>query len=120
MLYGLLADALVLVHVAFVIFVTLGGLLVWKRHRLAWVHLPAVAWGVWIEWSGGDLSTDATGKLAPRRERRRNLPRGLHPTLRAAGSLSSRTHPRHPDRARRAGARDQRGRVLVCMEEDQD
>ena len=23
---------------------------------------------------GGDLSTDATGKLAPRRERRRNLP----------------------------------------------
>ncbi len=53
MFYGLLADALVLVHVTFVLFVTLGGLLVWKWHRLAWVHLPAVAWGVWIEWSGG-------------------------------------------------------------------
>ena len=51
-MYGLLADAVVLMHLAFVIFVTLGGLLVWKWHRLAWVHLPAVVWGVWIEWSG--------------------------------------------------------------------
>ena len=51
-MYNLLADAVVLVHLAFVIFVTLGGLLVWKWHRLAWVHLPAVVWGVGIEWSG--------------------------------------------------------------------
>ena len=50
--YSLLADAVVLVHLAFVIFVTVGGLLVWRWRRLAWVHLPALAWGVWIEWWG--------------------------------------------------------------------
>ena len=55
MLYGWLADALVLVHVAFVIFVTLGGLLVWKRHRLAWVHLPAVAWVSGSNGRGGSV-----------------------------------------------------------------
>jgi hypothetical protein len=31
----------------------LGGLLVLRWPRLAGLHLPAVAWGVWIEWSGG-------------------------------------------------------------------
>ena len=53
MWYGLLADAVVLVHVAFVAFVLLGGLLVWRWRRAAWVHLPAVVWGVGIEWAGG-------------------------------------------------------------------
>lgn len=47
------ADALVVVHLAFVGFVLLGALLVARRPRWAWVHLPAAAWGVWIELSGG-------------------------------------------------------------------
>jgi hypothetical protein len=51
--YGLLANLAVLVHAAFVVFVVAGGLLVWRVPRVAWVHLPAVAWGVMIEWSGG-------------------------------------------------------------------
>lgn len=50
---GILAGAVVALHLAFVLFVALGGLLVWRWRRLAWAHLPAVAWGVWIELSGG-------------------------------------------------------------------
>ncbi len=52
MLYRLLADAVVLLHLSFVAFVMLGGFLVLRRPRLAWLHLPAVAWGAWIEFSG--------------------------------------------------------------------
>ncbi len=50
--YRLLADAVVLVHLAFVVFVTCGGLLVLWRRWVAAVHLPAAAWGVFIEFSG--------------------------------------------------------------------
>ena len=51
-IYRLLADLVLALHAAFVAFVVLGGLLVlWKR-RLAWVHLPAAAWGVAVEWFG--------------------------------------------------------------------
>ena len=51
-LFGLLADATVFVHLAFVGFVTCGGLLVLRWPRVAWVHLPAVVWGAWIEFAG--------------------------------------------------------------------
>jgi hypothetical protein len=49
MLWRLAADALVLVHLAFILFVMLGGLLVWRWPRLCWLHLPAVAWGIVVE-----------------------------------------------------------------------
>jgi hypothetical protein len=52
-IYRVLGGVVVLVHLGFVIFVAAGGLLVWRWRRLAWAHLPAVAWGVWIELSGG-------------------------------------------------------------------
>ena len=51
-MYRLLTDLVVLLHAGFVAFVAAGGLLVWRRPRLAWVHLPAVVWAVGIEWSG--------------------------------------------------------------------
>jgi hypothetical protein len=50
--YRLLADAVVLLHLGFVVFVVCGGLLVWWRRRMAFVHLPAAVWGVYIEFSG--------------------------------------------------------------------
>ena len=50
--YGFLADLVVLVHFAFVLFVVLGGLLVLKWKRLAWVHVPAFLWGALIEFAG--------------------------------------------------------------------
>ncbi|HET9481826.1 MAG TPA: DUF2784 domain-containing protein [Candidatus Polarisedimenticolia bacterium] len=50
--YGRLADLVVLLHFAFVLFVCLGGLAVLRWPRVAWAHLPAVAWGVAIEYVG--------------------------------------------------------------------
>jgi len=52
MLYRLLADAVLLAHLAFILFVVLGGLLVLRRPRAAWLHLPAACWGVLIEYAG--------------------------------------------------------------------
>lgn len=50
---ALLADLVVVVHLAFVAFVIAGVLLVWRWPRLAWAHVPCAAWGAWIELSGG-------------------------------------------------------------------
>lgn len=52
MLYRWLADLVLLVHLGFVIFVAFGGVLVWRWPRLAWLHLPAVLWGAYVEFSG--------------------------------------------------------------------
>jgi len=50
--YRLLADLLVALHLGFVLFVVLGGILAFWRPRLAFLHLPAACWGVLIELSG--------------------------------------------------------------------
>jgi len=50
--WSLLADALVVLHFAFTLFISLGAFLTWRWPRVAWVHLPALAWGFWIEASG--------------------------------------------------------------------
>jgi hypothetical protein len=47
----LIADLIVVVHLLFVAFVVAGGILVLHRPRLAWLHLPAVAWGAYAEFS---------------------------------------------------------------------
>ena len=46
------ADAVLLLHAAFVAFVVAGGLAVVRRPRLAWLHLPAAAWGAGISFAG--------------------------------------------------------------------
>lgn len=48
-----MADIVVLLHFLFVVFVVVGGLLVVWKHWIAWLHLPALAWAVVIEISGG-------------------------------------------------------------------
>ena len=52
MIYRLLADLVFLAHLAFVVFVVLGGIAVWWRPKLAWLHVPAFAWGALIEFAG--------------------------------------------------------------------
>ncbi len=52
MAYRIVADAVVLLHFAFVLFVVLGGLLTLYRRWWAWIHLPAAAWGALIEFGG--------------------------------------------------------------------
>ena len=49
---GILAGVVVGFHLAFVLFVVLGGLLVLRWPRLAWLHLPAAVWGALIEFAG--------------------------------------------------------------------
>jgi hypothetical protein len=46
------ADAVLLVHIAFVLFVILGGLLVFRWPRMAWVHAPVALYGALIEFAG--------------------------------------------------------------------
>jgi hypothetical protein len=50
--HGALADAVVVVHFAFVLFVLFGGLLVLRWRWVRWLHLPAAAWGALIEFAG--------------------------------------------------------------------
>jgi hypothetical protein len=52
MVYRVLADGLVLFHLAFVLFVVLGGLLVLRWRRLVWVHIPCAIWGALVEFGG--------------------------------------------------------------------
>ena len=52
MVFRWLADAVALFHAAFVLFVVLGGLLVLRWRRVAWLHVPAAIWGVLIEYGG--------------------------------------------------------------------
>ena len=51
MLWSVIADALVVVHFSFTAFVIFGGFLTWRWPRAALAHLPALAWGCWIEVS---------------------------------------------------------------------
>jgi hypothetical protein len=51
-MYRFLADAVLMLHFAFVAFVLLGGLLLFRWRRLVWLHLPAAAWGVAIMFGG--------------------------------------------------------------------
>ena len=52
MLYGLLADLVLVAHLAFVGFVVLGGFLVLRWRRLAWIHVPVALWGAAIVVTG--------------------------------------------------------------------
>ncbi len=51
-MYGALAYLVLLVHAGFILFAAAGALALRRMPRLAWLHLPAVIWGVGIEWSG--------------------------------------------------------------------
>lgn len=52
MIFRVLADIVVVVHFGFILIVILGGLLVLRWPRFAWVHLPAVAWAVYVAIAG--------------------------------------------------------------------
>jgi len=52
MIFRLLADAVLVFHLAFVAFVVLGAALVALWPKLLLLHVAAVAWGVLVELSG--------------------------------------------------------------------
>lgn len=47
-----MADTVVAVHAAFILFAVLGGALLVRWPWLVWLHVPALAWAAWIEFSG--------------------------------------------------------------------
>jgi len=51
-IWSLLADALVMLHLGFLLFVVLGGLLALRWPRAAWIHIPCALWGAWVELAG--------------------------------------------------------------------
>lgn len=52
MFYQILADIVVLIHFAFILFVVAGGFLVLRWRRISWIHIPAAVWGTLIEFAG--------------------------------------------------------------------
>lgn len=50
--YRAAADALVVFHLGFILFVMLGALLAFRWPRVAWLHLPCAVWGAWVELAG--------------------------------------------------------------------
>jgi hypothetical protein len=52
MFLKLAADFVVLLHLTFILFVVLGGLVVFRWPRFMWLHIPAAAWGAFIELTG--------------------------------------------------------------------
>lgn len=71
MVYSLLADAVLALHLAFILFVAFGALAIARFPRLAWLHLPAVAWGAFVEIAGRPFSL--TCPLTPLENRLRVL-----------------------------------------------
>jgi hypothetical protein len=52
MIYRIAADAVLLLHLAFILFVVFGGWVVLRKPIFIWAHLPAATWGAFIEFSG--------------------------------------------------------------------
>jgi hypothetical protein len=51
-LFHIAADLVVVFHLAFVVFVVAGALLVLRWPWVAWIHLPCAIWGGLIEFFG--------------------------------------------------------------------
>ncbi len=54
MTWSVAADAVVLTHLAYLVFVAIGGILAWRWRALIWAHLASVAWAVGILVIGQD------------------------------------------------------------------
>jgi hypothetical protein len=114
MLYLLLADFLVFLHVAFVAFVVLGVLLVQRSPRLAWIHLPSALWGALIEFAGWGCP------LTPLENRFRQLGGGagygrFRGTLFASDPVSAQLHTTDAGSVRNPDSYPQRNGVLHPM-----
>ncbi len=49
---GLLANLVVQFHIAFIVFVVIGGFLTWRWKWIAWIHIPSALWGAAVQFAG--------------------------------------------------------------------
>ncbi len=52
MFYRIAADLVLALHLGFIAFVVLGGLLILRYRWVAYVHVPAAVWGAFVEITG--------------------------------------------------------------------
>ena len=52
MICRILADAVLVIHLIFIVFAVVGGLAVLRWRFLAWAHLPCALWAAAIEFGG--------------------------------------------------------------------
>ncbi|MCP3872551.1 MAG: DUF2784 domain-containing protein [Desulfobacteraceae bacterium] len=52
MVYWVLTNTVLVIHFSFILFVVFGGLLIFYKRWMLWLHIPAVFWGALIEFSG--------------------------------------------------------------------
>lgn len=45
-------ELIIIVHFVFILWVVLGGFVVLLRLGFVWLHLPALIWGIVVEWNG--------------------------------------------------------------------
>ena len=50
--YGLLADAVVVLHLLFILFVLFGAWTAVRWRWIVWIHIPAVLWAAIVECAG--------------------------------------------------------------------
>lgn len=50
--YRLAAELTLILHLLFITFILFGGLLALRKSFWIWLHIPAVLWGLWVEWAG--------------------------------------------------------------------
>ena len=51
-IYSVLADLVLVLHLAFIAFVVLGGFLALRWRRLVWIHPPLAVWGALVALMG--------------------------------------------------------------------
>lgn len=52
MLWRILADAVLMLHLGFILFAILGGILFYRWRWIPWLHLPAFCWSSWVSFTG--------------------------------------------------------------------
>ena len=76
MLYRLLADAVMLAHFGFLVFLALGGFLAWRHPRVLVLHIAAVGWAA-LSVAGMDCPLTAWEDDLRRLAGEPGLPRGF-------------------------------------------
>ena len=106
-------GAVLVVHGLFILYVLLGGVLVFYSKRMLWPHLVTVAWGMWIELFGGTCPLTILEWKLRRRFRHAAIPGWLHRSLLDACHLSEWIESRNSALARPDPDQLERGRVSV-------